>query len=392
MPVKKIIVEKANRLYQLPPDILSFARLEKQMRLIRKPELVDLASFRWPIGSGEINGVTDSLRPATAEELQTLREAVAEWYQSEHNARLNPSKEVFIGSSISSSLLALALAFIDNSDIAFVPALGLPTYRRVIAACGGEAVSYNLTSRNGWRPDFERVTTQLGRVARILFLNSPHNPTGSQLSEREMGDLVWLAAKENIMIVNDGAYQTFDERKSVSLMSVTGGSKAGVEAGSFSYHFGLPRLPLSFVVGNRDVISGLKQATKLINPILFAEHIRIAVEGIRKYPLPSLKQFRRDVVSKAGQVDSFLKMLDLEPAGQDSVPFVWARLPKRAPATLAANRLLKRSRILVTPGTAFGEVGEGFVRVSLTAPAEQYEEAVERLKKRRQIPQKTETE
>ena len=172
------------------------------------------------------------------------------------------------------------MAFIDHGDITFVPGLGLPTYRRVVAACGGEPVAYSVMSKDNWKPNFERVGTRLGRVARVMFVNTPHNPTGAELDEKEMADLVWLASKENIMIINDAAYQNISERKSTSLLSITGGRKVGVEVGSFAYHFGLPSMPLSFVVGNPEIISGLKLSSRLIRPFLFATHLHAATATV----------------------------------------------------------------------------------------------------------------
>lgn len=390
MPVKKIIVEKANRLYQLPPDLLSFARPQKRLKLLKKTELLDLASFKWPIKPSDESIAGSPLEPVGNDDMQAAKEALAEWYLSVHGAKLNPNKEIFVGSSISANLLGLAMAFIDHGDIAFVPGLGLPLYRRVVAACGGEAIAYAVMSQDGWRPNFERVGTRLGRVARVLFINMPHNPTGAELSEKEMANLVWLAAKENVMIVNDAAYQTMAERKSTSLMSVIGGKNVGVEVGSFAYHFGLPSLPLAFVVGNRDVVSGLKLSTRLMRPFLFTAHVRAALEAMRQYPNQSLQTARKIIAQTAAQVSTFMDTLNLEKAGYDSVPFVWARLPKRSPSTRAANRLLKRSRILIAPGAAFGEIGEGYLRLSLTADAEAYRQATERLRKRRLATKKAE--
>jgi len=388
VPVKKIIVEKANRLYQLPPDLLSFAQPQKRLKLLQKTEILDLTSFRWPVEPSDSPPVDNYLEPAGKADMQTLKESLAEWYRSVHGAKLNPNKHVFIGSSISANLLGLGMAFIDHGDITFVPGLGLPLYRRVVGACGGEAVAYAVLSQDGWKPNFERVGTRLGRVARVLFVNTPHNPTGAELSEKEMTELVWLAIKENVMIVNDAAYQTFAERTSTSLMSVIGGKKVGVEVGSFSYHFGLPSLPLAFVVGHRDVVSGLKLSSRLTRPFLFTAHVRAAMEAMRQYPNPPLQAARKKISQTAGQVGSFLDTLNLEKTGYDTVPFVWARLPRRSPSTRAATRLLKRSRILVAPGSAFGELGEGYLRLSLTPDATTYREATDRLRKRRLAQQK----
>ncbi len=383
MPVKKIIVEKANRLYQLPPDLMSFRRAEKHRPLLKKPEVLNLADFRWSSPPDIALSDDHPLAPAGKEAMQRLKEELAGWYKSVYDARLSPLREVFIGNSISSNMLCLALAFVDHGDIAFVPALGLPLYRKVVTACGGEPVTYSVSSQDDWLPNFERVGTRLGRVARVLFVNSPHNPTGAELGEKDMADLVYLAGKENIMVINDAAYQTVTGRKPASLMSAAGGRKVGVEVGSFAYHFGLPSLPLAFAVGHRDVISGLKQASGLVRPHLSAYQVQAALEAIRQYPNRSLQNVRRLISLAAAEAAVLMDMLKLEKAGFDSVPFAWARLPRRSPSKRAADRLLKRSRILVTPGAAFGDIGEGYLRLSLTAGAETFAQAHKRLRKRR---------
>ncbi|MEA3297511.1 MAG: aminotransferase class I/II-fold pyridoxal phosphate-dependent enzyme, partial [candidate division Zixibacteria bacterium] len=243
MPIKKVIVEKANRLYRFPPEIMSLASSERKRSLRKKTDVLDLAGFNWPVGFDSAESSPHSvLSPVETRKLDRLKEELADWYLTVHGARLNPSREIFIGAGISSSIFGLSLAFIDNGDIAFVPDLAVPLYKKVTTACGGESVGYSISTRDNWRPNFERVGTRLGRVARVLFVNSPHNPTGYELDEKDMADLVWTAGRENIMIINDAAYQTISERKVVSLMGIDGGRKVGVEVGSFAYHFGLPPL------------------------------------------------------------------------------------------------------------------------------------------------------
>ncbi len=312
MSVKKIIVEKANRLYQLPPDLLSFRPPEKARPLLKKSEVLDLAGFRWLPEADFDLPQGHPLTPVGKEDMCQLKEELVAWYSSVYGARLNPSRDVFIGNSISSNLLCLALAFVDHGDIAFVPGLGLPLYRRVVAACGGEPVAYTISSQDDWQPNFERVGTRLGRVARVLFVNTPHNPTGAELSEKDMADLVWLAGRENILVVNDAAYQTISGRKPASLMAATGGRKVGIEVGSFGYHFGLPTIPLAFAVGHRDVISGLKQASDLVRPHLFAQHVRAALEAIRQYPNKALAETRRQLSLAGAEAVSLMDMLKLE--------------------------------------------------------------------------------
>jgi aspartate/methionine/tyrosine aminotransferase len=380
---KKVVIEKADRLYQLPPEPASFLPERRKRSLVKKTEVLDLAGFHWPIERDPDLTLTGAdLAPADADLIGALKEELANWYQNQFGVRLIPDKEIYIGGSASTLLYALALAFVDHGDIVFVPEIGLPLYRRAAIACGGEPVGYAVTARNNYLPDFERLNTRLGRVARVLFLNSPHNPTGAELNEKDFAGLVFQAGRDNIIVVNDIAYLTLSARKPTSLMSATGGKRIGVEVGSFPYLFGLPRMPLGYVVGNRDVISGLRQAAKLTPLVALRYQVKEALEAIRHYPNDSLKALRRDTSASRAEAIKLLDLLDLEVAGYDTVPFVWGKIERRRPATYAAGQLFRRGRILAVPGVAFGESGEGYLRFSLTQSAESFRKAAERVRKR----------
>jgi aspartate/methionine/tyrosine aminotransferase len=377
---KKIVIDKANRLYQLPPEILSLVNTEDKRSLLKRGDLLDLASFNWPVEfSSDTSFDMTSLRPASGERLLELQEALAGWMAAHHRGKINPRKEIYIGGPIRSTILALALAYVENSDLAFVPEIGIPLYRKAIMACGGEPISYPVTPKNEWVPDFERINSTLGRVARVLFLNSPHNPTGAELSEKEMAHLVWTAARENILVVNDAAYQGVPSRNPVSLLAMPGGKQTGVEVYSFSYLFGLPPLPFGFVAGNREVIDALKLSTNLVPNHIPELYIELALRAIRKYPGPELKKVRQFFAQTAAESNNLLEKLSLERAGVGTVPFVWAKIERRHHSRNAARLLYRRSRILVAPGTGFGESGQGFLRFSLTAGVEAYARAASRI-------------
>ncbi|MEW5993371.1 MAG: aminotransferase class I/II-fold pyridoxal phosphate-dependent enzyme [Candidatus Zixiibacteriota bacterium] len=379
---KKVIIEKSNRLYQLAPTIDSLLPHDHRRSLLRKTSVLDLASFRWPTAPDEEHLPDASLLgPATVTSLNKLRDEIAGWFQTHHGVRLDPQKELYIGGGISDLMFNIALAFVDHGTLAFVPELGIPLYRRVTTACGGEAVSYAVSPRNNWQPDFERVGTRLGRVAGILFLNTPHNPTGAELDEKQMADLIWLAGRENVLVVNDAAYASISGRRHVSLLSVSGGKQVGVEVYSFAYNVGLPAMPFGFVAGNREVIEGVKQAAQLTRHPVSEYQVKLAVQAIRQFPNESLKEVRSLIYANEAETARILRPLQFEKAGSDTVPYVWARIERRRQSIAAATTLYRRGRILVVPGTALGDSGEGFLRFSLTAPADHYSEAVQRVKK-----------
>lgn len=380
---KKIVIEKSNRLYQMPPEIFSFIRSEKKPGIIRRTEFLDLGRFNWPVSfdSFETGNATD-WTAADNDTVEKFKETLAEWFATQHGIKLNPVKEIFVGESISRQVVQLALAFIDAGDIAFAPDIGLPHYRRAIAACGGEVISYPVTIKNNWLPDFKRINSRLGQVARMLILNSPHNPSGSELTAADFDELTWIAGRENLIVVNDAAYQSFSERRAVSMLGSTGGKKVGVELYSFSYLLGLPALPFGFAVGSREVISGLNQASRLIQSRIPKFVLEMAERAMHDFPNTQLRDLRSRAKKSSAAAAELFDELNLERVGSDTIPFAWTKIEGRKQALRLASILFRRHRILCAPGRAFGENGEGFLRWSLTAAPESYQSAAKRIKRK----------
>lgn len=389
MPIRKVVIDKANRLYQLPPAIAEFVPVRRKTGLIRRDNPIDLASFRWPITfAPEFVAAPEDLAPASSDKIDQLKEALADWLSRRHKVKIVPEKELFIGGGITSLAYLLALAYLDSGDVAFVPGLGIPAYRAAVTACNGESVAYTVSVKNDWEPQFDRLTTRLSRAARLLFINSPHNPTGYEFGEKDLAALARQAGKLNLLLVNDAAYQSVSGRTPVSLLDIKGSRRVGIELASFSYQFGLPPLPFGYVVGNREAISGLKRSAKLLPSYLPAYFIDLALDAIAQYPSPPLVSIREQIHRASSEAGELLNQLNLERSGQPTVPFIWARIDRRTPSTDFAKTLLRRCGIQVAPGLGFGANGEGFVRLCLLAGPEAFSEASKRARKSRPVRKK----
>jgi LL-diaminopimelate aminotransferase len=384
MVVTKVLLEKANRLYQMPPDLMSFARTEKSAGLLRRKDTIDLATFRWPVSfDTALSPQGPALEALDDKGLDGLKEELADWLQARYGCKLSADKHIYIGGSISGLVLSLALALVDQGDVAFVPQLSVPLYRTVVACAGGESVSYPVSARTNWRPDFEKLNSQLGRVARLIFINSPHNPTGVELTSKELASLIWKASRENVVIVNDAAYQSIPEHDTVSLLTITGARRVGVEVHSFSYLLGLPRMPWGFVAGNRDVISALKQISRVLSgrpPRFVAELIS---SGLKGYPGPNIEQIRRSLTKSRAGSSELAELLGLETFSKSAVPYSWCRLGVRRQSQTFSRQLFRRHGILTVPGSDFGDSGEGWIRFCLSAGPEAFDLAAKRVKRRR---------
>jgi len=184
------------------------------------------------------------------------------------------------------------------------------------------------------------------------------------------------------LLVNDACYQSVPTRKPLSLLSVDGGRKVGLEIYSISYLFGLPPIPFGFAVGRRNLIAGLEQAASVFEQYIPTLYVDLALDGLKSFPSPQLEHTRKQLAATAASAQPLIELLGLEASATTTVPFIWAQLPGRRNSVAFARRFLKRYHILIAPGTGFGDIGQGFIRLSLTAPRVNFAECLKRLSSR----------
>jgi LL-diaminopimelate aminotransferase len=359
---------------------------EKEKTLLKKTDILNFSKFSWPLETEEeLTLNAHSLQPASASKLDSLKSELAGWFEKHHGVQLDPDKEIYIGSGVRNLILNIGLAFIDRGELAFVPELGYPHYKRTVVACGGDTILYRVSAKSDWLPDFSTVSSPIGRIARLLFLNSPHNPTGAVSNEKELNKLAAVAAKENVMIINDAAYQSLSDAKPPSLLSVKAGTKIGAEVYSLAYTLGLPALPFGFVAGHSEIINGLNQIASLSPQPVLNLFCELALEAIRKFPNQALLAMRRRISDSRAEAMKLFDLLELEPSGYNTVPFLLGRIAGRRSSLVAAKILYHGAKIVALPGSEFGEGGEGYLRFSLTAPPETYVKAIQRVRKRQRL-------
>jgi LL-diaminopimelate aminotransferase len=376
--VKRLMVERADRLYHMPSVIDDFLpRLDRTTVLGR--DIIDLARFRWPLDNSLSAG--DGSAAADATQLDELAELTADWYRNRFGVRINPRKEIFFGAGIRQILGVLTLSFFNPGDLILIPDPGVWHYRAATALASAETVPYHLTERNHFRPDLRAVTGNLIRLARGMILNSPHNPTGAMLTHDDLGQLLRLAGKDNLLLVLDQAFGTLSENnESPSLFSLPGGRKVSLELYSFAYNFGLPIPSIGFAVGQPAIIAGLQQTAAALGLALSRHSANVALRACRAGMAGSSDLMTRFAHNRE-IAEEICRKLRLEPADNRTGPFCWARLPGRKMSRRFCRVLYLRCGVLAVPGMAFGENGEGYVRFSLTAPEGVYQKALDAVAK-----------
>lgn len=398
--IKRVILDKAERLQQLTPDFtyaVAPARARTGKRLVvpqidLSSELSDLPPPASVTALLERSpDILMKRRPAEPKTTAEFKGCIAEWFSERYGVTLDPKKEILPTLGNRAALFGLALAYLNPKEKAALPNPGYPFYRLAVLTAGGLAEYLPLRERNDYLPTLAQLESESPslrhrlrgqetlRQPKFVFLNYPNNPTGAVADEQFYQNAVRFASDHNVLLINDAVYSelTYDFRPQ-SLLSPDHAKRVAVEFHSFTFTFGLSRIPLGFAVGNRDVLATLEALFHTLGstPDEFSLQIGLAALESATGSIDHLRRTfraRRDLALT--RVTSFGWQVR-KPLGG---PFIWIKLPRSFSSVGFARRILRKAGVVVTPGVYFGEQGEGYVRLSLCKPEAELTRAFDRI-------------
>lgn len=383
-------IEVATRIKTLPPYLFAAIDKMKQEALARGVDIINLG-----IGDPDLptpTPIIESLALAAKnpkhhqypsyEGMLSFRKAVADWYRRRFNVTLDPAHEVLTLIGSKEGIGHVHLAFVDPGDIVLVPSPGYPVYPVGTSFCGGVSHIMPLTKANGFLPDLTAIPKDVAKKAKLMWLNSPNNPTSVIMSTDYFKRVVEFAQEHQIIVCHDAAYSEifYDGKRPASFLEVDGAKDVGVEFHSLSKTYNMTGWRLGFAVGNKDVLAGLGRVKSQLDSGVF-EAIQAAgitalglddsvTDGLR-----TIYQERRDTLVPG------LKKLGLEVDPPPAAFYIWVTVPKGYTSASFTAHLLEKAGIVTTPGNGFGTPGEGYIRMTVCTTKERLAEAVERIKK-----------
>jgi len=383
-------VAKADRLKQLPPYL--FKEIDRL-----KAELIGKGVDVINLGVGDpdlptpkhiIQKLQETAQDAVNHQypsysgMNDFKESIARWYKNRFQVELNPATEVLTLIGSKEGIAHLPLAFINPGDLALVPTPAYPVYSVAVMFAGGESYFMPLLKENQFLPDLESVPTDVARRAKLLFVNYPNNPTGATAERDFYERVVDFAKTYDLIVCHDAAYteMAFNGYRPMSFLEVSGAKDVGIEFHSLSKTYNMTGWRIGSAVGNAEVLEGLGQIKSNIdsgafNAVQWAGIAALEEDQSCVDQMQKTYQERRDVLI------SGLRQVGLEPEVPKATFYVWCPTPKGYSSKDFSSLLLKEAGIVATPGSGFGEPGEGYIRFALTVPKERIEQAVERIKK-----------
>ena len=379
----------AERIRTLPPYLFAAIDEMKQQAVARGVDIINLGigdpdlPTPAPIVERMQQAVTDPQHhqyPSSSGML-SFRTAVAGWYQRRFNVTVDPKSEVVTLIGSKEGIGHVPMAFIDPGDVVLVPSPGYPVYPVSASFAGGIAHEMPLLKQNGFLPDLDAIPPDVARNAKLMFLNSPNNPTSVIADVTFFSRVIAFAKEHHVIVCHDAAYSEifYDGLRPSSFLEADGAMDVGIEFHSLSKTFNMTGWRIGFAVGRAEVIAGLSQIKSNMDSGQFQAVQEAGITALESDDrltagLRAIYQERRDVLV-AG-----LRNLGLEFDTPSATFYVWIEVPQGYTSASFTAHLLEKAGIVTTPGNGFGSPGEGYIRMALTTTKERLAEAVDRLK------------
>jgi aspartate/methionine/tyrosine aminotransferase len=315
--------------------------------------------------------------------LPALRGAIADYLTGLYGRPVG-AERILVSSSGMTALMLTAQALIDEGDNLVIVAPVWPNIAAAVTVMGGEPrlVSLDRQPGGGWHLDLERLFAACDSRTRGIFVNSPSNPTGWILSAEEIAALLDFARRRGLWLVADEVYGriVYGNRAAPSFLDRAEPEDRLIVVNSFSNNWAMTGWRLGWLTAPADLLPQLEKLVEFntSGSPTFLQHAGIvAIRDGEEFVESFVARCRaaRDVA-----IDGLTACRRVEVARPEGAFYAFFRVDGMMDSLAFAKEALRRTKVGLAPGSAFGPMGEGFIRLCFARDPRQVGEAIERLR------------
>ena len=310
-------------------------------------------------------------------DLPELLEAVCYRYEKRFGVHISTDEVMSVYGS-QEAMAHIGMVFCDPGDVILVPNPGYPMFEMSGIMAKADVQYYSIEEKNGYLPDLESIPEETLKRTKYMIVSYPLNPVCVCAPDEFYVKLIAFAKKHDIVILHDNAYSdiTFTGKPGKSFLSFEGAKDVGVEFYSLSKSYNLTGARISFVVGNRDIISRFRLLRSQIDYGIFYP-VQLAAIAALTGPDDFIEEQREQYAARNRALCGGLRSIGWNVPDSQGTMFVWARIPEGYESSVDfCMKLMEQTGVSVTPGSAFGSNGEGFVRMALVVDLEMISEII----------------
>ena len=313
--------------------------------------------------------------------LKELREEICVYLNRKYNVKYDPLKEVMITVGGSEAIDVALRAMLNPGDEVLIPQPSYVSYEPCTVLAGGVPVIINLKAENEFRLTKDELLEAITPKTKVLVLPFPNNPTGAIMEQKDLEEIVEVIIEKDIFVISDEIYSELTYgRNHVTIASLPGMKEITILINGFSKAFAMTGWRLGYACGPKEIMEQMIKIHQfaimcaptnsqyagvdaLRNSDDDVEYMRETYDGRRRYLMHAFRELKLDCFEPYG---AFYVFPCIKEFGMTSDEF--------------ATKLLEEERVAVVPGTAFGECGEGFIRISYAYSLDDLKLAIEHLK------------
>jgi alanine-synthesizing transaminase len=324
-------------------------------------------------------------RYSTSKGILGLRRAMAGYYQRRFGVTLDPATEVVATLGSKEGFANLAQAITAPGDVIICPNPAYPIHAYGFIMAGGVIRHVPALSPEAYLSGVSRAVSHSAPPASVLIVSYPSNPTAQWVDLDFYKDVVALAKKHDMLVLSDVAYSEiyFDNNPPPSILQVEGAMDIAVEVNSLSKTYAMAGWRVGMVVGNARMCAALARVKSYVDYGAFTP-IQVAAAAALNGPQDCVDEIRATYKARRDVLVAAMARAGWPIPSPPASMFAWAPVPeafRQAGSMLFSKLLMEEAGVAVSPGVAFGEHGEGYVRIGLVENEHRIRQAARNVKK-----------
>ncbi len=335
----------------------------------------------WHIRAAAIHSIESGQTTYTENQgLLKLRTEICKYQKRHFNLDYKPS-EVIVTVGGSEAIDIALRALVDESDEVIIPTPSYVAYEPGVILAGGVVVPLPLTSENEFKITKEALESCISEKTKVILLNFPNNPTGGVMTEEDYAAIVPILKKHNIMILSDEIYgDLLYEGAHDSLAHFEEVKDQVLIINGFSKAYSMTGWRLGYLLGNEKLI---EQINKIHQYVIMCAPIMsqyAAIEALQRGDAV-VEEMRLEYLARRNYIVKAFNDLNIKTHTPKGAFYIFPDIRStNMTSEEFCEALLNDQRVACVPGTAFGDAGEGFIRVSYAYSIEEINTAMQRIK------------
>ena len=312
--------------------------------------------------------------------LKELREEIGKYLYRRQNLNYNPNEEMIVTVGGSEAIDICLRAVLNNGDEVIIPQPSYVSYEPCTILAGGKPVFINLKGENDFKLTCEELKSAITDKTKVLILPYPNNPTGSVMGKKDLEDIAKIIIEKDILVLSDEIYSELTYKgEHVSIASIDGMKERTILINGFSKSYAMTGWRLGYACGPKEII---KQMTKIHQyAIMCAPTISqyAAIEALKNGD-KDVEMMRNSYNQRRRFLMNAFKEMGLKCFEPFGAFYVFPCIKEFGMSSEEfATKLLEEEHVAAVPGTAFGESGEGYLRISYAYSIDNLKNAIKRL-------------